>query len=126
MMFGDVPRISGENVSECYQTVDLRDDWLGTGPSNTIKGNLIGKARVLQLEKDGNKYNCFLFDIQMFTALNFASSQSIIDGELLVGRSSGARGYVYSPLLTMQWFTRYLVSSSKVKLSSVTEEFLMY
>ena len=89
-------RISGENVSECYQTVDLRDDWLGTGPSNTIKGNLIGKARVLQLEKDGNKYNCFLFDIQMFTALNFASSQSIIDGELLVGRSSGARGYVYS------------------------------
>ena len=90
------PRISGENVSECYQTVDLRDDWLGTGPSNTIKGNLIGKARVLQLEKDGNKYNCFLFDIQMFTALNFASSQSIIDGELLVGRSSGARGYVYS------------------------------
>ena len=47
-------------------------------------------------EKDGNKYNCFLFDIQMFTALNFASSQSIIDGELLVGRSSGARGYVYS------------------------------
>lgn len=90
------PRISGENVTECYQTVDLRDDWDGTGPSNTVKGNRIGKARVLQLEKDGNKYNCFLFDIQMFTALNFASSQSIIDGEMLVGRSSGARGYVHS------------------------------
>ena len=90
------PRISGENVTECYQVVDLRDDWLGTGPSNTVRGNLIGKARVLQLEKDGNKYNCFLFDIQMFTALNFASSQTIIDGEMLVGRSSGARGYVHS------------------------------
>ena len=90
------PRISGENVSECYQTVDLRDNWSGTGPSQSVTGNLIGKARVLQLEKDGNRYNCFLFDIQMFTAINFASSQSIIDGELLVGRSSGARGYVYS------------------------------
>jgi len=90
------PRISGENVTECYQTIDLRDDWLGTGPSNSVQGNLIGKARVLQLEKDGNKYNMFVFDVQMFTALNFASSQSIIDGEMLVGRSSGARGYVYS------------------------------
>ena len=90
------PRIYGENVTECYQTIDLRDDWTGTGPSNNVQGNLIGKARVLQLEKDGNKYNLFVFDIQMFTTLNFASSQTIIDGEMLVGRSSGARGYVYS------------------------------
>ena len=90
------PRISGENVSECYQTIDLRDNWSGTGSSNSVQGNLIGKARVLQLEKDGNKYNLFVFDVQMFTALNFASSQSIIDGEMLVGRSSGARGYVFS------------------------------
>lgn len=90
------PRISGENVTECYQTIDLRDNWSGAGASNSVQGNLIGKARVLQLEKDGNKYNLFVFDVQMFTALNFASSQSIIDGEMLVGRSSGARGYVYS------------------------------
>lgn len=90
------PRISGENVTECYQTIDLRDNWSGAGASNSVQGNLIGKARVLQLEKDGNKYNLFVFDVQMFTALNFASSQSIIDGEMLVGRSSGARGYVFS------------------------------
>lgn len=90
------PRISGENVTECYQTIDLRDNWSGAGASNSVQGNLIGKARVLQLEKDGTKYNLFVFDVQMFTALNFASSQSIIDGEMLVGRSSGARGYVYS------------------------------
>ena len=90
------PRLSGEGVTHCYQTVDLRDDWSGAGPSQTAQGNLIGKARVLQLEVDGAKYKCFLFDINMFTAINFASSQSIIDGEVLIGRSSGARGYVYS------------------------------
>ena len=90
------PRLSGEGVTHCYQTVDLRDNWSGAGPSQTAQGNLIGKARVLQLEVDGAKYKCFLFDIQMFTAINFASSQSIIDGEVLIGRSSGARGYVHS------------------------------
>ena len=53
----------------------------------------------------------------MFTAINFASSQSIIDGEVLIGRSSGARGYVHSAAATMQCCTRYLVSSKLVKLS---------
>ena len=90
------PRISGEGVTHCYQVVDLRDNWLGTGASNTAQGNLIGKARVVQLEKDGSKYKLFLFDMQMFTAINFASSQSLIDGEVIVGRSSGARGYIHS------------------------------
>jgi hypothetical protein len=89
------PSIAGEGVQNCYQIVDLRDNWLGSGPSNAAQGNRIGKARVLQLETDGTRYNLFLFDIQMFTALNFASSQTINDGEVLVGRSSGARGYVY-------------------------------
>ncbi len=74
------PRISGENVSECYQTIDLRDNWSGTGSSNTVQGNLIGKARVLQLEKDGNKYNLFVFDVQMFTALNFVTFNSHQNG----------------------------------------------
>ena len=121
------PRLSGEGVTHCYQTVDLRDDWSGAGPSQTAQGNLIGKARVLQLEVDGAKYKCFLFDIQMFTAINFASSQSIIDGEVLIGRSSGARGYVYSAAGDYAMlFTRYLVSSSKVKLSRETVVFLMY
>ena len=89
------PSIAGEGVTNCYQVVDLRDNWLGTGAANTAQGNRIGKARVLQLETDGSRYNLFLFDIQMFTAINFASSQTITDGEVLVGRSSGARGYVY-------------------------------
>ena len=89
------PSIAGEGVTNCYQVVDLRDNWLGTGASNAAQGNKIGKARVLQLETDGTKYNLFLFDIQMFTAINFASSQTINDGEVIVGRSSGARGYVY-------------------------------
>ena len=89
------PSIAGEGVTNCYQVVDLRDNWLGTGASNAAQGNKIGKARVLQLEADGSKYNLFLFDIQMFTAINFASSQTINDGEVIVGRSSGARGYVY-------------------------------
>ena len=89
------PEISGEGVSDCYQIVDLRDDW-GTGASNSVYGQKIGVARTLQLEVDGSKYRIFLFDIQMFTAINFASSQTLNDGEVIVGRQSGARGYVYA------------------------------
>ena len=37
-----------------------------------------------------------MFDIQMFTALNFANSQTVNSGEVLKGRQSGATAFVYS------------------------------
>ena len=90
------PEISGEGVTNCYQVLELRDNWSGTGPSSSVQGALIGKARTLQLERDSNKYNLFMFDIQMFTALNFTSSQTVNSGEVLRGRQSGATAFVYS------------------------------
>jgi len=90
------PEISGEGVTNCYQVLELRDNWSGTGASNSVQGALIGKARTLQLERDSNKYNLFMFDIQMFTALNFANSQTVNSGEVLKGRQSGATAFVYS------------------------------
>jgi len=90
------PRISGEGVSNCYQIIELRDDWSGTGPSSSVQGNIIGKARTLQLEVDGSRYRLYMFDVQMFTAINFASSQTLNAGEVIVGRQSGARGFVYA------------------------------
>ncbi len=90
------PEISGEGVTNCYQILELRDNWSGAGPSNSVQGQQIGLARCLQLEVDGTKYRLFMFDIQMFTAINFANSQTVNAGEVLVGRTSGARGFVHS------------------------------
>ena len=90
------PEIAGEGVTNCYQVLELRDNWSGTGASNSVQGRLIGMARTLQLERDGAKYNLFMFDIQMMTAINFANSQTVNSGEVLRGRQSGATGFVYS------------------------------
>ena len=105
------PRISGEGVSNCYQIIELRDDWSGAGPTSSAFGNIIGKARTLQLEVDGQRYRLYMFDVQMFTAINFASSQTLSAGEVIVGRQSGARGFVYA------------ASGDNALLSEVTGEF---
>lgn len=90
------PRIAGEGVNDCYQVIELRDDWSGAGASNAVYGQQIGVARTLQLEVDGTRTNLYLFDINMFTVINFDNSQVVNAGEVIVGRSSGAKGYVFS------------------------------
>ena len=43
-------------------------------------------------------YRMNIFDVQMFTAIEFASAQTIDAGSLLIGASSGARGYLVDAL----------------------------
>ena len=99
---------AGSTISQAYQTIELRDRFTST--PGTAVGNVIGYARVASLEflqdpdnSFGNaddKYNMHLFDVQMFTVLHLASAQTISTGaadqrgSLVVGKSSGAKGYL--------------------------------
>ena len=87
--------LTGEGVTDAYQVIELYDDW-NLGVSNSVIGNMIGRARVAQIQLDtANQYDLWFFDPQMFTALNFASgNNSVIVGDVLRGRTSGARGFV--------------------------------
>ena len=82
-------------MSDAYQVIELYDDW-NVGVSNSIIGNQIGRARVVQIQIDQvNQYDMWLFDPQMYTAINFASgNNSVSVGDVLRGRTSGARGFV--------------------------------
>ena len=89
------PNLTGEGVSDAYQVIELYDDW-NVGVSNSIIGNQIGRARVVQIQIDQvNQYDMWFFDPQMYTAINFASgNNSVSVGDVLRGRTSGARGFV--------------------------------
>ena len=89
------PNLTGEGVSDAYQVIELYDDW-NIGVSNSVVGNQIGRARVVQIQIDQvNQYDMWFFDPQMFTAINFASgNNSVSIGDVLRGRTSGARGFV--------------------------------
>ncbi len=108
-VFGN-PHLTGDGITNAYQTIELRDDWniAPNGTSNysdftgTAQGKIIGKARVVQMKfyKSDTQlgtdfHNLYLFDIQMFTAINFKANVTLNDGDLIVGRTSGARGYVF-------------------------------
>jgi hypothetical protein len=102
------PNVSGGSVSNAYQTIELRD--AVTVTPGTATGNLIGYARVAAFEHTGNPdstfgnaddtYKCNLFDIQMLTVLELASNQSISQGSLLIGASSGARAYLVDAIVS--------------------------
>ena len=96
------PNISGTTISNAYQVVELRDT--PSASQGTAAGNLIGYARISALEHAGDPDNTFgtaddvykmnLFDVQMVTVLELDSAQSISQGSIVVGASSGARAYV--------------------------------
>lgn len=97
-----VPVISGPNVTYSYQIVELKDEFNSIpGSSN---GNTIGFARVCSWEfsadGDGTQgnyddvYNAHLFDVSMLTSLKLASSTTIQAGSLVVGATSGAKGFI--------------------------------
>ena len=96
------PNASGSTISNAYQTLELRDNFT-SNPGDAI-GNIIGYARCASMEylsdpdsSYGNAddvYKLYVFDVQMFTVLQLSSNQTITAGSLVVGKSSGARGYI--------------------------------
>jgi len=89
------PDLTGEGVTKAYQVLELYDNWT-IGTTNTVVGTMIGRTRTIQMQLDsGEVYDMWIFDPQMFTAINFAAgNQAVIVGDVLVGRTSGARGFV--------------------------------
>ena len=101
------PNATGGTISNAYQTIELRDTFSSSQGSQA--GNIIGFARLANMEHttDGDNttfgdaddtYRMNIFDVQMFTAIEFASAQTIDAGSLLIGASSGARGYLVDAL----------------------------
>ena len=96
------PNISGSTITNAYQVVELKDT--ATTTPGTAAGNIIGYARVFNCEHDTDPdgtygtaddiYKLGMFDIQMLTAIKLASNQTVVQGAVLVGRSSGARAYI--------------------------------
>ena len=125
---------AGSTIGNAYQTVELHDRFTAT-PGDAV-GNLIGYARVASLEflqdPDSNfgdaddKYNMHLFDVQMFTVLHLASAQTISTGAadqrgtLVVGKSSGARGYLIDNVASATHLNLYQVEGNFQKGEMVT------
>ena len=89
------PNLTGEGVTSAYQVIELYDDWT-LNSTNTTTGRMIGRARTAQIQIDTDTtYDLWIFDAQMFTAINFASgNNSVSVGDVLKGRTSNARGFV--------------------------------
>ena len=90
------PELTGEGVSSAYQTLELYDDWI-LNTTNTVSGRKIGRARTVQLQESSvtGVWELWIFDAQMFTGINFAAgNNSVAIGDVLKGRTSGAKGYV--------------------------------
>jgi len=114
------PNVSGSTIANAYQVVELRDTFTAT--PGVSAGNIIGYARVSTMEHLGNpdgtfgntddQYRLGLFDIQMITALQLDSSVSITQGSLVVGLTSGARGYVVNTVTTNNDILLYQVEGA--------------
>ena len=65
----------------------MYDDWTLNNTSSTV-GRMIGRARTIQLQLDNNNmYDMWIFDAQMFTAINFAAGNNAVAvGDVLRGR----------------------------------------
>ena len=113
------PNVSGSTISNAYQTVELHDEFTAT--PGDAQGNIIGYARVSSCEfvQDPNstfgdaddRYKLNLFDIQMITVVQIASSKSVSQGSVLTGMTSGAKGYIISAT-TSSHFQLYQVEGT--------------
>ena len=115
------PNATGSSLANAYQTIELRDTYTATPGQQS--GNIIGFARLAAIEhtSDGDNttfgdaddtYNVNLFDIQMFTVLELASSVNISAGSLLVGATSGARAYLVDAISGSDHIKCYQVEGS--------------
>ena len=90
------PELTGEGVSQAYQTLELYDDWT-INTTNTVTGRMIGRARTVQLQESAitGVWELWVMDPTMFTAINFAAGNNAVSvGDVLRGRTSRASGYV--------------------------------
>ena len=89
------PDLTGEGVTDAYQVLEMRDDW-ALNPGSSVSGRQIGRCRTIQIQEDQTGiYDLYMFDIQMYTAINLAAgNQSVQVGDVIVGRTSNARGFV--------------------------------
>ena len=89
------PDLTGEGVTDAYQVLEMRDDW-ALNPETSVSGRQIGRCRTIQIQEDQTGiYDLYMFDIQMYTAINLAAgNQSVQVGDVIVGRTSNARGFV--------------------------------
>ena len=108
------PEISGDGVVDAYQTLELYDDWGANATSSVKSGaNMIGRCRLVQMQAASTSnaatnpfaangattgvYDMWFFDVQMWTALNILNAVTpYTAGSRIVGRTSGASGYIAS------------------------------
>ena len=113
--------ISGASITNAYQTLELRDNFTAT--QGDAQGNIIGFARASVLEHiddstdnvfgtEDDKYALHMFDVQMFTIIELASNQTISAGSLLVGSTSGAKGYLVNAITSADHIQLYQVEGS--------------
>ena len=120
--------LTGSSVGNAYQTVELRDNFTAT--AGDAQGQLIGYARCSGFEhiadpdstfgSADDQYRLNLFDVQMFTAVTIASNKTIAAGSLLVGATSGARGFIVSAISNTDDFLLYQIEGTFVKGEMVT------
>ena len=117
------PNTSGSTLSNAYQTLEFRDTF--TASQGSAAGELIGYARVTSIENlsdpdqtFGNaddRYKMNIMDVQMFTVLELASSQTIAAGSIVVGGTSGARGYLVNAVTASDRVDLYQVEGKFVE-----------
>ena len=113
--------LSGDSITNAYQTIEFRDAYTATG--GVAAGNRIGFARVAGQQfvdaSDGdfatqadNKYRVYMFDIQMFTRIQLTTNQSIVAGSQVVGKSSGAKGYIVDAITSANHMDVYEIEGT--------------
>ena len=111
---------SGDSISNAYQTIELYDSFNSTPGS--ANGSKIGLARVATLEhvddpdatfgNADDKYRLHYFDMQVFTRIKMSSAQTIAAGSLIVGGTSGARGYIVDAITSADSFDIYQIDGN--------------
>jgi hypothetical protein len=95
------PIINGNGITENYQKIELRDQ---RGSSGTAAGNVIGYARTAIFEYDtgadvtasSTTYKAYIFDIQPLTLFKLSNSVTLVQGQVIRGRTSKAKAFVES------------------------------
>ena len=122
------PNVTGDSVSNSYQVIDLHDTF--TSSPGSSSGAKIGVSRVASLEhredpdntfgNTDDKYRVHLFDIQMFTRIQLNTAQSITEGSLVVGSTSGARGYIVDTISSATHLNLHQVEGTFLKSEMIT------
>lgn len=95
------PIINGNSITTNYQRLELRDQ---RGSAGTTAGNIIGYARTAIFEYDNGTdvtassttYKAYLFDIQPLTLFKLSNSVTLVQGNVIRGRTSKAKAFVES------------------------------